>query len=171
MEIETSLGTVKLSPTDKFHIYCTGECTVRGVSISYSIHLYRWSDGVFHCGEEKANDYARSHSLYTSRKSWSGGRYDAVVSASARKKILDVVAPAVNEWIKDNQVDLDLAQEHAIQRQIEDRQGEIEILKKAIAVLKHDIWRLEQGELLSSTPWKSLQYEPIKPSELLYPRQ
>jgi hypothetical protein len=99
--VVTKFGRISLTPTSATHVYATTNpgggrvdqllpWTIRGKEHKFiTAHLYRWSDGQFHIGEEK-DSLASYHGLYATS-----------LSDAARKTVVPVLESAVNNFAND----------------------------------------------------------------------
>lgn len=100
--LRTKIGTVALTATEADHIYVEFvDVAVNGVKLNGSLHLNRYGDSFSPYRRDPARSDAYStHIALSASKPWSNGGGDA--SDAARRKIVDVLVPAVNAWVKDN---------------------------------------------------------------------
>jgi hypothetical protein len=102
--VTSSLGPLELTPTDSGHIHAStarnSVSTVRGVDYRVGIHLYIWSDGLFHIGEESKNTYEQRQSLHAVRP-YTGTKQDGTPATEpARARIAQVVTDTVKFFVK-----------------------------------------------------------------------
>jgi hypothetical protein len=101
--LPTKYGTMFATFTEANHVcVCTGEegthFVVNGIAWRLLVHLYKWSDGRFHIGEEGKNSYEHRMSLHGTRESWTGKYSDAAITQSAREKVAPVVENHINTF-------------------------------------------------------------------------
>jgi hypothetical protein len=114
--LTTKFGTMFATFTSNDHVcISTGDekgnhFVVNGIAWRLLVHLYRWTDGLFHIGEESKNTYERRMSLHGTRESWTGKYSDAAITQSAREKVAPVIEDHVNTFVTGRPGIVDLAQ-------------------------------------------------------------
>lgn len=151
--LTTKYGTREIVVTEATHVHVSHDGyeggtakylgPVRGINYHVSAHLYRWSDGTWHIGENDGYGFnfdilegtdsskdpkqwdkrqSNASSLYMSRE---GGFTDA--SKSAREAIGKEIERAFNEWIKTTEAAeaFEIGQEKYLRRELEEATGEM----------------------------------------------
>lgn len=140
-EVQTKIGTVKVTPTERDHIYVDmPEVTVRGVRWRGSIHLYRWSAGCWQYGPESKDNWQRRQYVFITRPSIVYNK--SLPSESARKAIIDVIIPAVSEWVAANTDKVEDAEATHVYEEIRKRKQEILDMEIKIRTLRDEISEL-----------------------------
>lgn len=119
-KIETPFGNVYAHATAANHIFVDanhnclsshieeggdrhGPITVNRMSIGMHAHFYLSADGSFAVGKDGESPSQRYHSLYASNLNAKGNSYKSGdVSFASRDKIVAVLTPLVNAWVKAN---------------------------------------------------------------------
>jgi hypothetical protein len=99
MTLHTNLGTLQIRFTDKAHAYVHAEAPLTVLRVEYhvSCHVYLWSDGKWHVGQEAGSDYQRRLCLHMTRANWM--KYsDSHPSDAAHKKAGEAITLAVNAF-------------------------------------------------------------------------
>ena len=159
----TSLGIIWVFPTDANHIYCDANhhclskniparplddrcepLTVNRVEYGTSAHLYKWSDGKFHLGQEKELPYQRINSnLHMSRlnaKTYN----ESHASEAAKKKVIAVLETEINEWVSKHQDILRHAELNKRKEQIESMREQVEHARNELQAQKDNLAKLEK---------------------------
>jgi hypothetical protein len=72
-QINSKFGALVAVLTDANHAHVSTAgvgITVNKVEYHVNCHLYRWSDGTWHIGQEGKNQYEQRQSLHMTRKNW-----------------------------------------------------------------------------------------------------
>jgi hypothetical protein len=117
-KISTKFGNVYLKPTSDSHIYVDanhncgsshieegidrhGPLTVNNVEMGVTAHFYKWSDGKWRIGKERADWSSTCHALHASKLIYKN--YNSMdASESARKKLTDELTTVVGNWVAQN---------------------------------------------------------------------
>ena len=103
--LQTTLGPLSIQFTDAKHAYIStgldNPVTVNRVQYLVECHVYLWSDGVWHIGEEGKNEWEQRQSLYMSRVGWVNYK-DAHPSRSAHNKAAQELRLAAHNFAVNN---------------------------------------------------------------------
>lgn len=136
-QIETPIGALRIAPTQADHIYAESPrdspFVIRGVEIRASLHFHKRSDGSWQLGTSDRDAY---QAIYASRRDNFGSASDA-----ARKKLIEVLTPAVQAWVS--------AHPHAIdEAEIEHTETQLESAANAV---KQATEKLQEAQTLYET--------------------
>jgi hypothetical protein len=117
---------LEIVPTNDRHVSVRIEPTsINGVQLNVHAHMFLWDDGRFHIGEPHENDFQRNyHQLYISRPA-SDPKWKQGPSEAARKKVIELLNGAVNEWYRLNHSAMTQAAHEDLKRQIRNLESEV----------------------------------------------
>jgi hypothetical protein len=103
--LQTTLGPLSIQFTDAKHAYIStgldNTVTVNRVQYLVRCHVYLWSDGVWHIGEEGKNEWEQRQSLYMTRVGWVNYK-DTHPSRSAHNKAAQELRLAAHNFAVNN---------------------------------------------------------------------
>jgi len=150
--LKTKFGMVTAFVTDANHIYVTNnpdsgrniqDFIVRGVPYHVTAHFYRWQDGSWHLGEEKAQEYQRVYqALYMTRRD----KMLEAPSNAARKTVYDELQIVVGAWASQTQnaKTFSFAEHNKLEQDLERANDERKDLMKKVADLDKKIADLKK---------------------------
>ncbi len=140
--VSTKFGKLSVTPTSANHVYVTTNpgggrvdqllpWTIRGKEHKFiTAHLYRWSDGQFHVGEQKDN-LASYHGLYAD-----------TLSSAARRLAVPVIESAINNFAIEWTTAFRDAEAESLATAIERKTEERDELLAKLTVLDREIAEL-----------------------------
>jgi hypothetical protein len=138
-EIKSKFGALVAVLTDASHAHVSTAgvgIIVNKVEYHVNCHLYRWTTGEWHIGQEGKNTYGQRQSLHMTRKSWT-----TVATMYPSKAAYDKAAPEIRQAFVDfvhaNPVVTTLAQREHLQDVLESAESKYaEALAAADEALK-----------------------------------